>query len=208
VANGRQAVTHVSSPPSKIPYGGFSPVRLQIGLLDAIFAPAHRGGCLYATIVRVAHLRPLALPLSGGGRGCREPTDPEALGSPTGYAVPPGHRLLWPHPRLWPSPAGLCSSPSGLCLAAKGQRFPALICSSFFPCRLPCPGGSDGLRLLYFHPHWPSPNPDGLGIRLTHARVGSRVEWVTRLHSSLDAAARKVAGPAPTPDFYIRAFVP
>jgi len=37
VANGRQAMHHVSSPPSKIPYGGFSPVRLQIGSPDATF---------------------------------------------------------------------------------------------------------------------------------------------------------------------------
>jgi len=31
VANGHQAVHVVSSAPSKIPYGGFSPVRLQAG---------------------------------------------------------------------------------------------------------------------------------------------------------------------------------
>ena len=29
VANGHQAMHHVSFSPSKIPYGGFSPVRLQ-----------------------------------------------------------------------------------------------------------------------------------------------------------------------------------
>ena len=32
VANGHQAMQHVSSSPSKIPYGGFSPVRLQTGI--------------------------------------------------------------------------------------------------------------------------------------------------------------------------------
>ena len=32
VANGHQAITFVSSTPSKIPYGGFSPVRLQTHL--------------------------------------------------------------------------------------------------------------------------------------------------------------------------------
>ena len=31
VANGHQAIHFVSSAPSKIPYGGFSPVRLQAG---------------------------------------------------------------------------------------------------------------------------------------------------------------------------------
>ena len=37
-------------------------------------------------------------------------SSPEALGSPTGYVVPPGHRLLWPHPTLSAPPAGLSSS--------------------------------------------------------------------------------------------------
>ena len=54
VANGRQAVHHVSSPPSKIQYGGFSPVRLQTGSLAATFAAARTGGGLYATVVRRA----------------------------------------------------------------------------------------------------------------------------------------------------------
>jgi hypothetical protein len=34
VANGHQAVQHVSSDPSEIPYGGFSPVRLQTGTFN------------------------------------------------------------------------------------------------------------------------------------------------------------------------------
>jgi len=72
VANGRQTMHYVSSPPSKIPYGGFSPVRLQIGRLDATFAPAHKDGCLYAPIVRLARLCPWVLPLCGGGRGVGE----------------------------------------------------------------------------------------------------------------------------------------
>jgi hypothetical protein len=53
VANGRQAVHHVSSPPSKIPYGGFSPVRLQTGLRPQPSLPAHTGG-LYVALPRVA----------------------------------------------------------------------------------------------------------------------------------------------------------
>jgi len=39
---------------------------------------------------------------------CHRTSRPEALGSPAGYVVPPGHRLLWPHPRLWSPPADLC----------------------------------------------------------------------------------------------------
>jgi len=54
VANGRQAMHHVSSALSKIPYGGFSPVRLQIGSPAATFAAAHTGGRLYAAVARIA----------------------------------------------------------------------------------------------------------------------------------------------------------
>jgi hypothetical protein len=41
-----------------------------------------------------------------------------------------------------------------------------------------------------------------------HAKVGSRVVCLSRLHSSLYATARTVASPAPTPDVYFRAFIP
>ena len=40
VANGHQAIHFDSSAPSKIPYGGFSPVRLQTRCRDAIFGAA------------------------------------------------------------------------------------------------------------------------------------------------------------------------
>ena len=47
----------------------------------------------------------------------------------------------------------------------------------------------------------PSPICEGLGIRVLHAKVGSRVAVFSRLHSSLRAAARTVAKPAPTKSF-------
>jgi hypothetical protein len=105
VANGDQTMQHVSSSLSKIPYGGFSPVRLQTG-------SPRRPSCvptgprLYAVQVRPSdpdsqrwHFKRVV---------CHRTSRPEALGSPAGYAVPPGHRLLWPHPRLWSPPADLC----------------------------------------------------------------------------------------------------
>jgi hypothetical protein len=71
-------------------------------------------------------------------------SDPEALGSASGYSVPSRLRLLWPHPSLWASPADLWLSSAGLCLAAKAQRVPDLSCVSVFPCRLLYPGGPGG----------------------------------------------------------------
>jgi hypothetical protein len=55
VANGRQAVHHVSSPPSEIPYGGFSPVRLQTGCRPQ---PSLLAGLYAATSSCVTHLLP------------------------------------------------------------------------------------------------------------------------------------------------------
>ena len=141
VANGRQAVHHVSSPPSKIPYGGFSPVRLQTELRSQPSLPAHTGG-LCAALHRVGPGTPSSPSVWAKGLGRSETSGPEALGSPTGYSVPPGHGLLWPHPRLWAPPAGfLCGYPAGLCPRARAQSFPTFICVSFLPCRLPYPGG-------------------------------------------------------------------
>jgi hypothetical protein len=180
VANGHRAVHSVSSSPSEIPYGGFSPVRLQTGLGPSPSSPgahpaAYRRPVSLSSATSLAPRGAIAA-LSRrrvGGRPGR--SGPEALGSSAGCSVPPGRRLLWPHPRLRASPTGLWFSPTGLCLAAEGRRFPALFCWSFRPCRLPYPGGSGGDRCFKCHPWQPSPICEGLGIRGSHAKVGSRV---------------------------------
>jgi hypothetical protein len=70
---------------------------------------------------------------------------PEALGSPEGYAVLPGHRLLWPHPSLWIRNGAISAfshetAPEKRPRAAI-QRFPNLLRKTVRPCRLPYPGG-------------------------------------------------------------------
>jgi len=124
---GRACLACVSSSPSKIPYGGFSPVRLQTG-------------CQPQPSPSRAYMRPPAhapaLPgfrrsMSAPGRS-PEHSGPEALGSPAGYSVPPGLRLLWPHPSLSVSPAdlGLRLIRSVFALRAEAERFPNLLCVS------------------------------------------------------------------------------
>ncbi len=120
---------------------------------------------LYAAIV---HLLPspvaLCLQVLPGGL-----FRPEALGSPAGYAVPPGHRLLWPHEPLSVSPPGLSISSGGSLsygpIVTDSERFPNLLRMSFSPCRRPYPGSRMELRLFLLHPHWPSPSLHRLGIR-------------------------------------------
>ena len=121
----------VSPSPSKIPYGGFSPVRLQ---MDRQGRPSTTSRGLSAV-----HIRPttpsytppqLQLP------GIRDPRrdkpfrtfrfnvarppaiqhiHPEALGSPSGSVVPTGQRLLRPHPRLRIPPRRLWIRGGGCC---------------------------------------------------------------------------------------------
>ena len=104
VANGHQAIHLVSSPPSKIPYGGFSPVRLQTGCqpcpsrLAVTFTPPQWRSppCAFISVVGLyakRHSRPLT-----------PHTRPVALGSASGYSVRQPLRLLWPHPSFCPPP--------------------------------------------------------------------------------------------------------
>jgi hypothetical protein len=106
----------VSCSPSKIPYGGFSPVRLQTELPPRP-SPGEREvkrmtripsspPDLYAAIVH-PFFSPVALSLQVWPGGLFRP---ETLGSPAGYIVPPGLRLLRPHEPLSASPTGLSIS--------------------------------------------------------------------------------------------------
>jgi len=111
VANGHQTIQHVSSSLSKIPYGGFSPVRLQTGSPRRPSSSSTRS-YLYAVQVRPSD--PYGHYWHVKRAVCHRTSRPEALGSPAGYVVPPGQRLLWPHPRLWSPPADLFYT-AGLC---------------------------------------------------------------------------------------------
>jgi hypothetical protein len=105
VANGHQTMQHVSSSLSKIPYGGFSPVRLQTG---SPRRPSSSSSRSYLYAVQVRPSDPYSHRWHFKRVVCHRTSRPEALGSPACYVVPPGFRLLWPHPRLWSPPADLC----------------------------------------------------------------------------------------------------
>jgi len=123
VANGHQIIPNDSCSPSKIPYGGFSPVRLQTRfqprpsptlpeLKRKTRIPPDQAD-LYTAKVQVCSpivWEALSLPRQFRGALDHGPSRPEALDSPESYAVPPGHRLLWPHLKLSVSPADLSPS--------------------------------------------------------------------------------------------------
>ena len=191
VANGRQTLHPVPCSFSKIPYGGFSPVRLQTGIgRRSSFARN-----LYAARASVSgpcsrdgHFSGSVLP----GR-----SSPEALGSPAGYAVPPGHGLLWPHPSLWPPPAGLLFFVRRGCFGSPRRTRGSPIYSACL-----------SLRAVFRTPVDPAVAFDcsfTADTDLDHLCTGSvstsrafrsQRGSVTRLQSSLYATARRLVSPA------------
>ena len=167
-ANGHQTVHHVSSSPSKIPYDGFSPVRLQAGSplrpsasdagLSARPACPSRSSALYAAQVLSSAPNGSARAAAPHWSSRSEPCGQAAFGSvdrafqprgpslSRGLCCPAGSPLLWPHLRLSVPPAGLFASsrrvscPLGS--SRRGpERVPNLLRVSFLSCRLPYPGG-------------------------------------------------------------------
>ncbi len=171
VAYGRQAMQHVSSPLPKIPYVGFSPVRLQTGLL---LRPSRPGtpNHLYAAVA-CRRPRDPVLPLCVGNGPVsarlrsRGPWLASGLCCPAGSSRTMTSSEALVASRRLPSIAGYTA---GLCPRASGQSFPDLLCVSFYPCHLPYPGGPEGggvtvpspsvLAFATFgqarHPHWPT----------------------------------------------------
>ena len=214
VANGHQAVHPVSSSPSKIPYGGSSPVRLQAGCLPRPSLSAHTRRPLirgHPSAHRLPSLAPRGQGLacrSGAiaalSRRCRSSCRtlrPRGPWLASGLFCPAGSSLTMASSEALAHSRRLMNSATGLCPRAAGQRFPTLLCVSFAPCRLPYPGGSGGLDCCSSARGGLRPSVKGSAPATSHAEVGSRVAAISRLQSSLYAAARSVARPSPTRTF-------
>jgi hypothetical protein len=219
VANVDQTMHHVSCSPSKIPYGGFSPVRLQTGCQRQPSSSTSRLKCkvhiprktrdLYATTAAVSGTYG---PRGHGRRHRLTPaSSPEALGSPQGYALPAGHRLLQPHPQLWRQGLAYLLRPAPRtlrpCMGWSPQRpqFALHVCV-YVP--LSVPRRSEWLHLTVASPPALASTLFARAwLPLAHA-VGSRVDSVTRLQNSLHAAARTLARPSPTRTFTFELSLP
>ena len=155
VANGHQTMHHVSSSPSKIPYGGFSPVRLQTGLLNGGLRSAEFHHRLIRRQWHGCIDNPVFPHRVGLGQGKLVPSGPEALGSASGCIVPARHRLLWPHPRLWSSPAVLGRLRLRRRVFARRPRpeLPQFKLRVFRSVPLPLLRRPGGLRLFDVRPH-------------------------------------------------------
>ena len=150
VANGHQAVHDVSFSPSEIPYGGFSPVRLQIGIRPRPSPSARTRRRLIRGQKSVCPS--LASSPLGGNRRTESALERRPCGRfrsrgpwlAHGLFCPAGSSLTMASSEALVSSRRLMNLAAGLCLAAGSQRFPNLLCASVAPCRLPYPGGSGG----------------------------------------------------------------
>ena len=208
VANGHQTMQHVSSSLSKIPYGGFSPVRLQTG------SPRRPSSSLARSVLYAVQVRP-SDPDSHRWHSqrvvCHRTSRPEALGSPAGYVVPPGHRLLWPHPRLWSPPADLCFIRRVFVAQLLPTRRPelpqfTLRVSTHVPHSVP--RWTARLLVTVTSSHILAFAIFVLARQPTSPQNRILVACVTRLQVSLYATARWACSPCPGQDFYFRAFIP
>ena len=172
VANGHQSVHHVSSSPSKIPYGGFSPVRLQAGSplrpsperARSSARPAYTShlSTLYAAQVlpaspsdpaRVSHWTLRSGPCGQAALGSVVQTlQPRGPSLSRGLCCPARSPLLRPHLRLSVPPTGLSSSSRRVScpLVSSGrgsERVPTLLRASLLSVPPPVPRWTPPLHL-------------------------------------------------------------
>jgi hypothetical protein len=221
--NYNKQFTCVFPSPSKIPYGGFSPVRLQTEIQPppSSMLPGLSAARMRPETRLISGQRPSSQPLrpteglTVGGADAPAPSGtasrrigqfrPEALGSPAGYVVLPAHRLIWPHPSVsFPSThlfiRGWLLQPRGL-PRAENETFPNLLLVAVPSCRPPYPGGPDGCLWLCFTIHSGLRHFRTGSASTSPTHVGSGVGRVTRLQGSLYATARRLARPSPTKAF-------
>jgi len=209
VANGHQAIHFVSSAPSKIPYGGFSPVRLQARFRQRPPSRAYRrpligrpGRCLGpGRFTRSRSCDQAAPKTSDPDHEPSGPWLPSRLCCPAGsWLTMATSAPLSAIRRLMDYSARLREQP------ASPRGSPIYSASPFTPCRRTYSGGSSDCsrRLL---DRW---------YCLRHIRIGSAtttptnpapVGRVTKLQRSLYAAAWSAAMPCSGQDVYDRACV-
>jgi hypothetical protein len=207
VANGHQAIHFVSSTPSKIPYGGFSPVRLQTHLTPrppsrAIQRPLIGRHCRYLLSQRFIRSRSYDQAAPGTSDHDREssgPWLPSRLYCPAGSLLTMATSApLSTTPRIMNYSARLRDRP------ASRRGSPIYSASPFIPCRCPYSGGPGDCTQRCL----------GRQFCLRHIRPGSattgptnpgQVERVTKRQRLLNATAWRCCLPCPGQDFYDRA---
>jgi len=209
VANGHQAIHFVSSAPSKIPYGGFSPVRLQTRLTPrppsrACQRPLIGRHCRYLVsrwFVRSGSCDQPAPRTSDHDRGSSGPWLPRRLFCPAGSSLTMATSApLSATQRLMNYSVRLRNQ------SASRRGSPIYSASPFTPCRCPYSGGPSECipRCL---PHGYCLRRISSGSATTSPTTPDQVGSVTKLQHSLYATAWRCCLSRSGQDFYDRAFL-
>src|SRR6266446_5884899 len=210
VANGHQAIHFVSSTPSKIPYGGFSPVRLQTRLTPrppsrASQRPLIGRHCRYLVsrrFVRSGSFDQPAPRTSDHDRGSSGPWLPDRLYCPASSSLTMATSApLSATQRLMDYSVKLRNQ------SASRRGSPIYSASPFTPCRRPYSGGShECAQRCLPREQRPSPSLHWLGNHMA-SRSRTSEGCVTKLQRSLDATARRCCSPRSGQGFYNQAFM-
>jgi len=210
VANGHQAIHFVSSAPSKIPYGGFSPVRLQTRFRQrppsrASQRPLIGRHCRYLvsrSFVRSRSCDQAAPRTSDRDRRSSGPWLPNRLYCPAGSSLTMATSApLLATQRFMHYPVKLRDQP------ANPRGSPIYSASPFTPCRRPYSGGShECAQRCLPRGHWPSPSLHWLGNHMA-SRSRTSEGCVTKLQRSLYATTRQCCSPRSGQGFYDQAFM-
>jgi len=198
VANSPQAIHFGSSAPSKIPYGGFSPVRLQTRLTPR---PPSRTGprpligrhCRYLvsrSFIRFLSWEQAAPRTSDLDRRSSGPWLPVRLYCPVGSSLTMATSApLSAAQRIMDYSIGLRNQ------SASPRGSPIYSAHPFTPCRRPYPGGP-GDRIQRCLHHRCCLRRISTGSTTTNPTTPNRVGSVTGLQRSLHATAWSVVSPA------------
>jgi len=176
MANGHQAIHFVSSTPSKIPYGGYSPVRLQTRLTPrppsrASQRPLIGRHCRYLVsrrFIRSGSFDQAAPRTSDHDRGSSGPWLPSRLYGPASSSLTMATSApLSATQRLMDYSVRLRNQ------SASRRGSPIYSASPFTPCRRPYSGGShECAQRCLPRGRWPSPSLHWLGNHMP-----SRMDW-------------------------------
>ena len=208
VANGHQAIHFVSSAPSKIPYGGFSPVRLQTRLTPR---PPSRAcqrlligrHCWYLHPRRLTRNRTsvqAAPKTSDHNRGSSGPWLPDRLYCPARSLLTMATSAPLLVTRRFMNYSARLRNQS-----ASHRGSPIYSASPFIPCRHPYSGGSNNCFRRCLH-CWYCLRHFCIGSATTSPTIPEPVGCVTKLQHSLYATAWRCCSPCSGQGFYDRAF--
>ena len=209
VANGHQAMHFVSSAPSKIPYGGFSPVRLQTRLTPRPPSPA------FPRPLIGRHCRYLVSRRFVRSRSCDQAAprtadhDRESSGPwlPVRLYCPVGSLLTMATSAPLSATRWLMDYSTGLRDRPASRRgSPIYSASPFTPCRCPYSGGPNNCIRRGLH-RWCCLRPICTGSATTNPTDPDQVGRVTKRQLLLNATAWKCCSPCSGQDFYERACV-